>query len=24
VLPIVAAAFMVHEFERLRRRDGLS
>lgn len=24
VLPVVAAAFMVHEFERLRRRDGLS
>lgn len=22
VLPVVAAAFMVHEFERLRRRDG--
>jgi uncharacterized protein involved in cysteine biosynthesis len=24
ILPVVAAAFMVHEFERLRRRDGLS
>jgi uncharacterized protein involved in cysteine biosynthesis len=22
VLPVVAAAFMVHEFERLKRRDG--